>query len=438
MQKNKLKTILIIDGGGRAHILAKKYSESKFVDKVLIAPGNDLISDRNPKLEIFKDVKTTDLKKILNLANKLKPDIIDVAQDDAVAVGVTDALRKNTFKVLGPSKLAGRIEWDKAWSRRFMKGNNLPIPSFKTCNSESEGKNFIKKQKNSKWFIKASGLAGGKGAIFAKNNNDALSAISKMKQFGDAGKIFLIEEFIEGEEFSAFALVSGKQFKILGYAQDHKRVFDGDRGANTGGMGCSSPPMVVTKKVKKQTEEIFKKTIDGLSKLKIDYVGILYLGAMVDRYESIKIIEFNARWGDPEAQVLIPSIKNDFFILATAAISKQLKDITLKKDNSYRITVAISSKGYPGNYKKLVGKKISSFERILKNKKINIYGANVKKIANEYFIDGGRLFYVTSEGDTVHTARKMAYNALSTFAQKNKFIHYRRDIGYRDVKRLND
>ena len=427
-------TVLVVDGGGRAAALAQKYSQSKHVKKLLIVPGNDLIfkSIKKPT-KIFPHLKTTDTSEIVEIAKQEKVDLADVAQDDAVACGLSDSLEKVGIKVFGPTKSAGRIEWDKAWARKFMKKFKIPAPSFKICQSETEGISFINRQKDGKWFIKASGLAAGKGAIFAKNNKEAISAIKQMKNFGQSGQTYLIEECIDGEEFSAFALVSNEQFQIIGFAQDHKQVFDGDVGSNTGGMGCSSPPLVVNSKVETQVKSIIKKTVEGLSKLKRPYVGVLYLGGMVDKVGKVWVIEFNARWGDPEAQVILPSVKNDYFKLVSSVINGSIPPI--KKDNKYRVIVAAASKGYPADYSKVVGKQITGFDKLLKE--ATVFGAGAKFKGGRWVAAGGRLFYVLGEGQNVAQARKMAYNALSLVDVEGNNMHYRRDIGYRDLKRLN-
>lgn len=426
-------TVLVVDGGGRAAALAKKYSESRHVKKLLVVPGNDLIriSIKKP-VKIFPHLKTTDTAEIVEIAKAGKVDLVDVAQDDAVACGLTDLLTKEGIKVFGPTKSAGQIEWDKAWARKFMKQFNLPAPSFKICYSESEGIKFIESQKDGKWFIKASGLAAGKGAILAKKK-EAMSAIKQMKNFGASGKTYLIEECIEGEEFSAFALVSNKKFQIIGFAQDHKQVFDGDRGPNTGGMGCSSPPQVLSKKIEAQVQSIIKKTAQGLSKLKRPYAGVLYLGGMVDKAGKVWVIEFNARWGDPEAQVILPSVKNDYFELITSLLKGSMPKI--KKDNKYRVVVTAASKGYPGDYSEVIGKEITGFEKLLK--KATIFGAGAKRENKKWKAEGGRLFYVLGEGQNVAQARKMAYNALSLVGVDGNNLHYRKDIGYRDFERFH-
>ena len=428
------KTVLIIDGGGRGSALCEKYLSSPQVAKVIAIPGNDFMKYIQ-NVETYPDIKTTDVNKIVKIAQEQKVDIVDVAQDDAVAVGLVDALKKAHTNVFGPSKKAGQLEWDKAWSRNFMKKLRLPIPKYKVCNLTSEGLAFIKSQEDSKWYIKASGLAAGKGAIFAKSNEAALIAIGSMKQFGTAGKTYLIEQCLVGEEFSAFAIVSGKKFEIIGYAQDHKTVLDGNRGENTGGMGCSSPPGVITKKVEFQVKSIIKKTVDGLDHLKRPYTGILYLGGMVDENQKVWIIEFNARWGDPEAQVILPSVKNDFFKLIDKVQKGKISKI--QRDDLYRVVVAATSKGYPKDYSKVVSKEIEGLEKLVSGK-TKVYGAGIKKSNNGWVASSGRLFYVLGEGTDVAQARKIAYNALSLVSIKGNNLHYRTDIGYRDLQRLNN
>ena len=426
-------TVLVVDGGGRAATLVHKYSQSKHVGQLFAVPGNDLIQINTTKpVRIFPHLRTTNVKEIIGIAKKGKVDLVDVAQDDAVACGLTDILIKNKIRVFGPTKASGQIEWDKAWARKFMKKFNLPSPQFKICKRENEGIKFINKNPDTKWFVKASGLAAGKGAIFTRNKKEAISAVKQMKNFAQSGKTYLVEQCLTGEEFSAFAAVSNKNFGLIGFAQDHKRVFDGDRGPNTGGMGCSSPPRVITLKVEAQIKSIFKKTAEGLSRLKRPYLGILYLGGMVDKKGKVWVIEFNARWGDPEAEVILPSVKNDYFELVTSLLKGSMHKI--KKDNKYRVVVAAASKGYPGDYSKVIGKKIIGFENLLE--KAIVFGAGAQYENKKWKAAGGRLFYVLGEGQNVAQARKMAYDALSLVDVACNNLHYRRDIGYRDLERF--
>lgn len=430
----KGKTILITDGGGRGAVLVDKYGQSKHVERILVVPGNDLMQiNTRKKVIIFPYLKTTSVKEILEIARLEKVDLVDVAQDNAIAVGLSNELQKMEVTSFGATKESGQIEWDKAWSREFMYKYKIPSPKFKIFSSQKEGIDFVKKEKGS-WFVKASGLAEGKGAIPASNTKEAITAIKEMPKFGKSSKTYLLEEWLVGEEFSAFALCDGEDFVYVGSAQDHKRVNDGDSGPNTGGMGCVSNPLIVDKKMKDQAEKIFRKTVDGLRKEGRPYKGILYLGGMVIN-GKVFIIEFNARWGDPEAEVIIPSIKNDFVEVANAIISGKLKDLKLEIDKKVRVVVAACAKGYPIDYLEVKGKKITGIEKAQKLG-VKIYGAGVKKVGKDYVVNGGRVLYLVGEGKNVIEARKKVYQAMKMINIEGDNLHYREDIGWRDVERL--
>lgn len=431
----KLKTVMVIDGGGRGSVLVDKYSQSKSVGKILAVPGNDLmLYPSKRKIKIYPAIKTIDLPKIIALAQKAKVDLVDVAQDDAVAAGLVNELQKAKIAVFGPTKEAGRIEWDKAWARDFMKKYKLPIPQYQICKSEKKGFSFIKKSKDCKWYIKTSGLAAGKGALFAKNNRIAIEKIKEMKNFGKSAETFLIEECLEGEEFSSFAIVSDKNFRIIGHAQDHKTVYNSSLGPNTGGMGCTSPPLAINKNIEKQITDIFRKAIIGLSNEGFPYTGIIYLGGMIGKNGKVFVIEFNARWGDPEAQVIIPSIHDDLFDITAQAIKGKIN--TLKIDKDYRIVVTAASRGYPQDYQDVVGKQIFGLDEIIKSTNVKIFGAGVNKKNGKYFAIGGRLFYVLASGKNIADTRKKAYSALSQIYIEGNNLHYRTDIGFRDMERF--
>lgn len=430
-------TVMVIDGGGRGATLIDSYGQSKHVDKLIAVPGNDLMEINVTKpLKIFPELKTTSIKEIIEVCTKNKVSLVDVNQDNAVAVGLVDILKEAGVQAIGPIKKAGQIEWDKSWSRNFMVRHKIPHPSFKVFDSIKKGEDFIKSQKESAWFIKASGLAGGYGVLPASNNSEALERIQELSQrFGNAAKTYLIEEWLVGEEFSSYALCDGESFKILGNAQDNKRLEDGDKGPNTGGIGSTSPPLVVTKNVAKQVEKIFEKTVKGLKKEGRPYVGILYLGGMLVG-KKIYVIEFNSRWGDPEVEVILPSIKNDIFELSNFALNGSIKNANIKHDNKYRLLVTACAKGYPFDLEKSLGKQIKGIEKISKLKDIKIYGSGVKRKNGKYFVSGGRLFHVVAEGKNMQEARKKAYNALSKISVEGNNLHYRKDIGYRDLERM--
>jgi len=429
-----LKTVMIIDGGGRGSALVAAYRKSRYVGKIIAVPGNDMMD-----CEIHPELKTTSVREIIKLCKLNKVDLVDVAQDDAVAAGLADSLLKNKIKCIGPTKKAGQIEWDKAWSRRFCKKYNVPQPFFKIFKNEKDGIDFVSLQTDQSWVIKASGLAGGKGALMAKNNLEAIEKIKEISKFGKAGSIYLVEKWLKSknqiaEEFSTFIFCDGKNYQIIGSAQDHKRVFDGDKGENTGGMGCSTPPLLITPAfLKKIKTNILDKVVIGLNKENRPYKGVLYLGGIVID-DNPFVIEFNARWGDPEAEVILPGIKTDMYEIAQSIIKGKIKTLKLKTDKLSRISVAITSKGYPGDYSAVSGKEIIGLKKVMKTN--IVYGAGAKKIHDKYFAHGGRLFYVIGEGCDIFMARKHAYNAIKNLSICGQNMHYRSDIGWRDINRL--
>ena len=425
------KTVLVVDSGGRGAVLVHKYSQSKHVGRILAVPGNELMQINSKKpVEIFPKLKTTDVSKIINICKTEKVDLVDVAQDNAIEAGLVDSLLEEKIKAVGPTKAAGRIEWDKAWARDFMKKYNIPHPKFVVFNEAKEAKKFIAKNPNKKFFVKASGLAEGKGAIPAENKKEAIWAIDQMTRFGSAGETFVIEEWLTGEEFSMFALCDGKTYQIVGSAQDHKRLYDGDMGPNTGGIGSSSPPLIVNKNIYKQADPIIKKTIEGLAKERRIYKGVLYLGAMAVE-GKVFVIEFNSRWGDPEAEVLVPGILNDFYELGTLVYQGRLNTIKPKTDNKTRIAVTGSLRaGAEAKKRELFG-----LNEVLKLPGIAVYGSRVIRENGKYFVSSGRLFHLVSEGKSIIEARRKAYDAMSLLYIEGNNLHFRSDIGWRDLER---
>lgn len=430
------KTILITDAIGRGAALVDKYGQSKHVGKILVVPGNDLmqINTKKPVI-IYQNLTTTSVPEIIEICKKEKIELVDIAQDNAIEVGLVDALVAAGISVVGPTRKAGQIEWDKAWARNFMVKYQIPAPMFYTFNSTQKGIEFVKKHPNQKWFVKAAGLAEGKGAIPASNINEAISAIKEMQRFGKSGETYLLEQWLIGEEFSAFALCDGRNFKLVGFAQDHKRVNDGDTGPNTGGMGCVSNPLIVDEDIKIQVEEIFKKTVDGLRKEDRPYKGVLYLGGMVDE-GKVCVVEFNARWGDPEAEVIVPSIKNDLYEVSQDIASGDISNLDLKVDKKVRVVVAAAAKGYPVDHPKVKGKKVFGIDQATATG-VKIYGAAIKKVNGDYVVNGGRVLFVMAEGKNVVEAREKVYKAMVKISIEGDNLHYRKDIGWRDVNRIN-
>ncbi|MDP3955319.1 MAG: phosphoribosylamine--glycine ligase [bacterium] len=430
-----LRTVLVVDGGGRGAALVDKYARSKKVGKILVVPGNDLMQINTKKPVVtYQHLKTTSVPEILKICKKEKVDLVDVAQDNAVEAGLVDRLVESGINAFGPTRKAGQIEWDKAWARDFMRKYKIPYPEYYIFASEKAGIEFVKSKPNKQWFVKASGLAEGKGAIPASNVLEAISAIRQMKKFGKSGEIYLLEEWLIGEEFSAIAFCDGNDFAVIGYAQDHKRVYDGDKGPNTGGMGCVSNPLIIDGKIKKQVEKIFKQSVIGLKNEGRSYRGVLFLGGIVVK-QKVSAIEFNARWGDPEAEVLLPGVENDLYDISMAIISGNIKKINLKIDKKVRVAVAACSLGYPVDYSKIKGKKVLGIEDVIKAG-AKVYGAGIKKVEESYVVNGGRVLYIVGEGKNVVEARKKAYKAMKFISIEGNNLHFRTDIGWRDLERM--
>lgn len=433
-------TIAVIGEGGREAALVMAYSKSRHVEKIIAIPGNDLMQINSSKpVVIFPTVATTDVREIVRICRKEKVGLIDVAQDDAVASGVADSLLKENFYVVGPTKKAGKIEWSKAFSRQLMKKLNIPQPKFKVFSSTERGIEYLKKQDDQPWFVKADGLTRGKGALPAENNREAVVRIKELSKFEGAGKKYLLEKWIKNnneiaEEFSAFAISDGKIFQLIGFAQDHKRIFDGDKGENTGGIGASAPPLLIDENIKKQVNNIFKKTFLGLKNLGQSYKGVLYLGGILIG-EKVYAIEFNARWGDPEAEVLVPSILNDMFEIGMSVAKAELKTINIKLDGYRRVAVTGMLKPGVSNKKR----ELFGIDKVLKMKNVVVYGARVTHEENKYFVSSeGRWFHIVGKGKNVIEARKRAYEAIHLLSIEENVLHFRTDIGWRDVKRMNE
>lgn len=446
--KERGNTVLVVDGGGRGSTLVHKYAQSEHVERIIAVPGNDLMKINTEKyVQIHPELKTTSIEEITQICVEQKVSLVDVAQDNAVEAGLVDKLQAMGISVVGPTRAAGQIEWSKAWAREFGERQNIPQPSFKICLSQREGIDYLKSQPDQPWFVKASGLAEGKGALSASNNKEAIERVLEMERFKEAGKVFLIEKWLRGdddsagEEFSAYILSDGENYKTIGNAQDYKRANDHDQGENTGSMGCNSPALVLTKDLLQETEiSIFNKAIAGLRDMGRPYKGVLYLGGMIMREGGRQrpyVIEFNARWGDPEAQSIVPGIINDFFEVSMAVANGNIRNLQLQTDGKSRVVVAGTSKGYPGNYEVVKGKEIHGIKEARRVNGVKFYSAAIKEDRGKYYANGGRLFYIVGEGKDVIEAQERAYEAMALVSIEGNNLYYRIDIGWRDVKRLS-
>jgi len=428
--------VVIIGSGGREHALADIYARSKKVNKVFVIPGNGLTEINSKKIKIVSNISVLNIEEIIKFCKKEKINHVDVAADDQLANGYVDRFKKEKIYAFGPTKDMAEIEWSKKWARDFMQKYKLPIPKFKIFNNQKDSIKYVNSIPEQTLYVKASGLAAGKGAIRADTRNEAIAAIQSMKDFGNAGATFLIEECMIGEEFSLFAICDGKNYVITKIAQDHKTVFNADKGPNTGGMGCVAGAAVLnSKQIKVIENKILKPFMKGMQNEKRPYTGILYLGGMVTK-KGIGIVEFNARWGDPEAQVILPSIKTDYMTIMDFVKKQKLNKLKIKFDKKNRVSISGCSRGYPNDYSNIKGKQIFGFGNLKKEKNILLFGAGIKKETKKFTANGGRILHIVGEGKNILEARKNAYKAISLLYVENNGLHYRTDIGWRDVARF--
>jgi len=416
--------ILVVGSGGREHALVWKIAQSKLVAKIFCAPGNGGIAH----LAECIDIKADDVFGLLEFARKEKIDLTVVGPEVALSLGIADEFTKAGLKIFGPDKKAANLEASKVFSKELMAKYKVPTADFKVFDNPEEAGKYIEKI-GAPCVIKADGLAAGKGVVVAKTIKEAKDAVISIMQdkiFGDAGKKIIIEECLVGQEASILVITDSKNVVALASAQDHKRIFDNDQGANTGGMGAYSPASVVTPDVLVEVmEKIIYRTIDGLAKEGIGYRGVLYAGVMLTK-EGPKTLEFNVRFGDPETEAILPRLKSDLVeVMLATAEGELIKIKNLSWDERACVCVVCASGGYPGDYAK--DKEIIGLEAAEKLKGIVIFHAGTKKMGDKILTSGGRVLGVTGLGATIEDAINKAYEAVGKINFEG--MHFRRDIG---------
>ena len=405
--------ILVIGSGGREHAICHQLSLSKYKPTIYAAPGNAGMKAERVNISV------TDKEALLKFALDNKIDLTVVGPEASLATGIVDLFMENGLKIFGPKKNAAIIEGSKEFAKDLMKKYNIPTSDYATFTNFDEAKAYVLK-KGAPIVIKYDGLAAGKGVVVAKTLEEAIKALEDMlldKTFGNASVV--IEDYLEGPEFSLMAFVNGSKVFPMVIAQDHKRAYDKDLGPNTGGMGAYSPvPIISEAEVKYAVKEIMQKCADALVAENRSFLGVLYGGLMKTK-DGIKVIEFNARFGDPETEVVLPRLESDFVDVILDVIDG--KDIELKWDKNPRLGVVMASKGYPGSYNK--GYEIKGLE----NTDL-VFHMGTKEIDGKYYTDGGRVLLVVGKGKTLKDAQKDAYKNVSKIECENLF--YRNDIGY--------
>lgn len=420
--------ILIIGGGGREHAIIHTLSKSVKTDKLYCAPGNGGISTL---AECFPEVKATDLEGVVALAERLKPDYVFVAPDDPLVMGLVDMLNEKGFKTFGPKANAAILEGSKAFSKSLMKKYNIPTAAYETFTDEEKAVEYIKSKNSFPAVIKADGLALGKGVIIAKDLDEAKAAVYSMLvdgKFGKSGSEIVVEEFMEGTEVTVLAFTDGKTVKPMVSSMDHKRAFDNDEGLNTGGMGTVAPNPLYTDKIAEECmEKIFKPTIAAMSAEGRPFKGCLYFGLMLTK-DGAKVVEYNSRFGDPEAQVVLPLLDTDFVDIIEAVWEERLEELDINWSKKSCACVVIASGGYPEKYE--TGKEISGLNsdgQWIAGDGVYVYHAGTKTDGSKFYTTGGRVLGVTALGDNLKTALDKAYSAIGVISFEN--AHFRKDIG---------
>ena len=420
--------VLLIGGGGREHALAWKLRQSPLLARLYCTPGNAGIEAAAECVAL--DV--ADPAAVIRFCKESAIGLVVIGPEAPLVAGLADDLEAAGIKVFGPSREAARLEGSKGFTKDLCAAHGIPTAAYRRFADAASAKAYVTGQKLP-IVVKADGLAAGKGVVIAATREEAESAIDACFSgaFGSAGSEVVIEEFLDGEEASFFALSDGKTALALATAQDHKRAFDGDRGPNTGGMGAYSPAPIMTEALSARVmEEIVWPTVRAMSARGTPFKGVLYAGLMIVD-GAPKLIEYNVRFGDPEAQVLMLRLKSDLLPALLAVAEGRLADITLDWQDDAALCVVMAARGYPGAYAK--GSEIKGLEDAGRDTNVQIFHAGTRREGDRILADGGRVLGVTARGDTIAKAKARAYAAIEQIDWPGGF--YRSDIGWRALPR---
>ena len=415
--------VLIVGGGGREHAIACAVSKSPKVEKIYCAPGNAGIAE----IAECVDIQVMDFEEIARFAKKIKADLVIVGPDDPLAAGIVDVLKGYGLKVFGPDGKAAILEGSKAFSKDLMKKYGIPTAAYEVFDDAEKAKAYLEKAKYP-IVLKADGLALGKGVLICNTKEEALDGVKEImqdKKFGMAGNRMVIEEYMTGREVSVLTFCDGKTIKVMSSAQDHKRAGDGDTGLNTGGMGTFSPSPFYTAHIDEFCKKnIYKPTVEAMAKEGRPFKGVIFFGLMLTE-DGPKVLEYNARFGDPEAQVVLPRMKNDIIDVMCACVDGTLGKIKLEFEDNAAVCVMLASSGYPGKYER--GFVINGLESFKDKEDCFVFHSGTKKTGKGIVTNGGRVLGVTAKGDDLKKARSRAYEAVEWIDFENKY--YRHDIG---------
>ncbi|MCL2255131.1 MAG: phosphoribosylamine--glycine ligase [Lachnospiraceae bacterium] len=415
--------ILVIGGGGREHAIITSLTKSPKAEKIFCAPGNAGIAG----IAECHPIDVMDFNGITKLANELNPDLIIIGPDDPLVGGLSDVLSKEGYRVFGPSQRAAILEGSKSFAKDLMKKYNIPTAAYETFDDPEKAYQYLITA-DFPIVLKADGLALGKGVLICNDLNEANAAVKEImldKKFGAAGNRLVIEEFMTGKEVSVLSFVDGNTIKIMASAQDHKRAGDGDTGLNTGGMGTFSPSPFYTAEVDEFCRQnIYQATVDAMRKENREFKGIIFFGLMLTE-KGPRVLEYNARFGDPEAQVVLVRMENDLIEVIEACIDGRLFEIDLKFNDNAAVCVVLASQGYPLKYEK--GLPISGLNSFEDKNDIFCFHAGTELKNDTVVTNGGRVLGITALGDNLQKARTKAYLATDLISYENKYK--RNDIG---------
>ena len=414
--------ILLVGSGGREHALVRKLAQSPEADRIFCAPGNAGTQEIGENVSI----SANDLPKLTRFAKGNGIDLTVIGPDDPLAAGIVDLFEAEGLRVFGPNKKAARLEASKIFAKELMRAEKIPTAQARTFSSSAEALNYCDKVALPV-VIKADGLALGKGVVVAHDRAGARQAVRSMMEeraFGEAGRRIIMEECLRGGECSVHALVSGKSFRMLATARDHKRAHDGDEGPNTGGMGAVSPAdNWNAERESNFTSSIMQPLLDGLTRNATMFRGLLFPGLMITD-DELRVLEFNCRFGDPETQAILPRMKSDLLPLLIATIEGRLENVAIEFDPRIAVTVILASGGYPGKYE--TGKPIEGLENGARLPEVQIFHAGTKRQDRKTVTSGGRVLAITALGDSVTQARERAYAAINQIHFDG--CHFRHDI----------
>ena len=415
--------VLVVGGGGREHTIIWKLAQSSRITKLYCAPGNGGIS----KLAECVSIKAIDIEKMVSFAKQENIDLVMVAPDDPLALGMVDAMEAAGIRAFGPVKAAAILEGSKAFSKDLMYKYNIPTAGYKVFTNSDEAIAYLKAGKIPV-VVKADGLALGKGVIIAQTLQEAIDAVNSImndKVFGEAGSKVVIEEFIEGPEVSILAFTDGKTIVPMVSSQDHKRAYDHDMGPNTGGMGTFSPSPLYTAELDEYCmKNIFLPTVDAMNKEGRTFKGVIYFGLMLTK-DGPKVLEYNARFGDPETQVVLPRLKTDLLEIFEAIIDERLDSIDIEWDDNAAVCVVAASGGYPGKYQ--TGIEIKGIDAAQENDQTIVFHAGTSTKDGTFFTAGGRVLGVTAVAQSMQQAIEKAYQGIEKISFDG--MHFRKDIG---------